>query len=407
VARTAVVWTILLVAGCAASREPRAERQAIPARWVAETDGFDPDWADFMFDALAFSTPTDGWIVGDRFLLHLIDGGMTVTFMKPTRIVLVGLDFAAPNDGWAWGFTRTPRGPVGVFRRYRNAGWEPIDATGIDWPAWFVTMVQSAPSGEVWAAISTAAEHEPAASPETQPRHALLRRQADRWEIDPTVQALGPGWAFSDACFGAGDEGWFVGADLAASGGRRPLAVRRLRGAWEQAGLPQMASPRATLERVACLPDGRAFAIGTVGGDRDHRGHPVLLRYDGAWHEVPLPDAFLEASVGALAAVSDTEVWLAVSEVDTTRPPRAAFLHWVAGEWSVAPPPALPEGRVGGYVLTDLQFVSASEGWATANDYDGPGIVRGLIFHYRDGVWRNRNWSWHLWDMPGFGMFGD
>jgi hypothetical protein len=51
-----------------------------------------------------------------------------------------------------------------------------------------------------------------------------------------------------------------------------------------------------------------------------------------------------------------------------------------------------------------MQFVSPTEGWAIANDYDGPDLVRGLIFHYKDGVWRNRNWNWHFWNEPWFGL---
>jgi hypothetical protein len=53
-----------------------------------------------------------------------------------------------------------------------------------------------------------------------------------------------------------------------------------------------------------------------------------------------------------------------------------------------------------------MQFVSPDEGWAIANDVGGPGLGRGLIFHYRDGVWRNRNWNWHFWNEPGFGFCG-
>ena len=48
-----------------------------------------------------------------------------------------------------------------------------------------------------------------------------------------------------------------------------------------------------------------------------------------------------------------------------------------------------------------MQFVSPDEGRAIANEI---GAVRGLIFHCKDGVWRLRNWGWHFWDAPGFGL---
>jgi len=34
------------------------------------------------------------------------------------------------------------------------------------------------------------------------------------------------------------------------------------------------------------------------------------------------------------------------------------------------------------------------------------GVWRGLIFHYKDGAWRNRNWNWHFWCQRWFGLLG-
>jgi hypothetical protein len=59
------------------------------------------------------------------------------------------------------------------------------------------------------------------------------------------------------------------------------------------------------------------------------------------------------------------------------------------------------------FVFTDMQFVTATEGWAIATGAARWGGSQGFVFRYKDGVWRHRSWDWHLWDMPWFGLFGD
>ena len=95
-------------------------------------------------------------------------------------------------------------------------------------------------------------------------------------------------------------------------------------------------------------------------------------------------------------------MWLALSRQDATLRFRPTFLHWVDGVWTEVPPPALPTGRADGFLFSDMQFVSPAEGWAIGN---ADGFARGVIFHYQDGVWRLRNWGWHFWDAPGFGLW--
>jgi hypothetical protein len=61
----------LVGCGCSPMHADRVlDLQVIPAHWVEHSDAFEPrSVADFAFNALSFPTPTDGWIVGDRFLL--------------------------------------------------------------------------------------------------------------------------------------------------------------------------------------------------------------------------------------------------------------------------------------------------------------------------------------------------
>lgn len=406
--------------GCSPMRDTRAlHLQSIPAHWVEQSDALEPkSVADFMFDALSFSTPTDGWIVGHRFLLHVTDKGLAVVFVNLARVSLNSVDFRTPDDGWAGGRSlevqrsrsRPPweLGPSpGVIWRCRAGRWESVDPSPLSWPDWSVSVVRASSQGDIWATgfVDLPADHGHPPAPRRF-RPILLRAEGTAWGVDEWPRQDGRHWTFYDICLDEAGTGWFVGADFSDDAAPRALAARRSAHTWQRTELPDLTGPHARLSDVACLSGGHAIAVGEsghAGGYRD--GSPVLLRYDGVWHRIELPEAFRHADVGAIAAVSDSEVWLALSNADRRAERRPAFLHWVDGEWTEIPPPLLPEGRR--YAFSDMQFVSPSEGWAIANDHGSPGIVRGLIFHYKDGVWRNRNWNWHFWDQHLFGLFGD
>lgn len=394
--------------------------RSIPAHWVERTDTYDPDWGDFTFYALSFSTPTDGWIVGNRLLLHVTDGELSVAFVRPAGVVLCTVDFLTPDDGWAGGWSSQLRQSgsqppwdfgtsAGVVWRFRGGRWESVDLSPVSWPDWLVGGVHASPQGEVWADATIELpgdDGHPPAPPRLRPTQ--LRFDGVSWRVDESLRADARRWMFYDICFDPSGPGWFVGADGADRDRPRALAVGRRSDSWERAELPDLPGPNPRLSQVECFPGDHAIAAGNSEGllSMDD-GFPLLLRYDGVWHRIEPPDAFRHASVGAMAAVSDSDVWLALNRADRRAESRPAFLHWVDGEWSEVAPPALPENRVDGYTFSDMQFVSPTEGWAIANDYGGPGIVRGLIFHYKDGVWRNRNWNWHFWDQHLFGLFGD
>lgn len=394
--------------------------RSIPAHWVERTDTYEPDWGgDFTFYALSFSTATDGWIVGNRLMLQVTDGELAVAFVKPARAWLDTVDFRTPDDGWAGGSSLELRrsrslppwdsGPsAGVIWRFRNGRWESVDLSPLSWPDWSLGELRAAPHGEVWAtaAINLGGDDGNPRAPRRF-RPMLLEFDGAAWRVDESPREGERRWNFHDICFDEAGTGWFVGADFSANDAHRALAVRRVKDSWERSELPSLPGPNCRLTYVECLPGERAVAVGHCGSWPDQQSAPVLLRYDGVWHRVDLPEAFRDATVGAMAAVSDSDVWLALTSADGTLPGRPTFLHLVDGEWTECAPPLLPENRVDGYSFSGMQFVSPTEGWAIANDYGGPGIVRGLIFHYKDGVWRNRNWNWHFWDQHLFGLFGD
>lgn len=415
-ARGVTLMLSVIASGCAMSGDARVrELRPVPAHWVERSDTFDPNSGDFHFDALSFPTPTEGWIVGDRYLLHITGNELSVFFVKRTGTWLGSVDFPAPDDGWVGGFALTGGKPRwrwnapsrGVIWRFRVGRWVPADLGGLE-EDWGVGAVRPSPTGTIWATgiveIGPDDEHSPAAARLVR----ILVRSDDGvgWRDEEAVREGDRRWRFNDACFGPSGAGWFVGTDDGGGLGRRPLAVRHRDGLWESAVLPDFPMP-ARLIDVDCLPGDRAVAIGFTGELLGGENTPIVLRYDGDWQRIELPFDMGRGSIGALAALSTSDIWLAVNSRHTGDPvaDQPLFLHWRAGQWTEVAAPLLPGGRQDGYNFTDMQFVSPDEGWAIASDYEGPGLGRGLIFHYRHGAWRNRNWNWHFWDAPGFGLW--
>ena len=393
-----------MLAGCATSYRSKVEGlRPASAHWIDATGSFAPStlWGHFSFESLSFPSPTEGWIVGDRFVLHVKRRGLSVTFLEPTGSRLKSVDFRTPDDGWAAG----SRLGAGVVWHYANGRWSPSDL-GIDRPDWYARRIWVSPEA-VWTEVGVVLKEDLQPGPSRRTKSVLLRSSGTAWQVDDSPGLEEHSWSFRDACFYSSSDGWFVGFERAEPRIVRALAVRRLNGEWRRDWLTELSGPRADLRQVVCLPENRAVALGISGGGMDGPGQPVLLRHDGErWQRIELPEAFRRAEVGAVAALSDSDVWLAVSNVVALRDDRATFLHWSGGEWTEVAAPSLPGGRAIAYYFSDMQFVSPTEGWAIANVYKGRGMARGLIFHYRDGVWRNRNWSWHFWNEPWFGLAG-
>lgn len=134
------------------------------------------------------------------------------------------------------------------------------------------------------------------------------------------------------------------------------------------------------------------------------RYQSVLYRYrdNMGWQRLPFPESMKGYMPEAVAALAADDIWVAAGRLPDEP---YLFLRWLGGEWHIVDGPTLPRGRKGGYTVNAMDFVSPDEGWAVAGDSLGPGS-RGLILHYKDGVWRNRNWNWHFWHERWFGVFG-
>lgn len=384
----------------AATQAAALELPTIPAHWTDATDAFEPQRGDFTFDALSFVGPDEGWIVGDRYLLHVTARGLELQFTRGADLYVRAVDASSDGTVLLGGMRLHGEngGSRGVILRRAGDTWRDERIAADELWNWSVHEVRAAgPAGWALGIEERGPGHQP-----------VLWQRADDWRVSrPSGRRAGDFWMLSRLCVDASGVSWFVGREYSEQYQPHALAVRHRDGAFERLPIPPLSEPNTLINRVACLGDGTAVAIGAAGTSDSGWGSAalgMLLHHDSDWHGEWFPSHLRGYGVDALAALSADDVWLALS---SPQGDRTLFLHKQGADWIEVPPPALPDGRVGGYAVTDMQFVSANEGWAVANDSGGPGLVRGLIFHYRDGIWRHRNWNWHFWHQPFFGLLGD
>jgi hypothetical protein len=384
---------------------------AIPAHWVENDTTLEPRGREFQFNAVSFSSPEDGWIVGTKYLLHIRGNGrLELTFTQGLRPVLGTAQALFDGTLVAGGFRILDRGEygvaIGLVLRSSGGRSDVTELSDIPLGDWLISVLRIGTDGNGWALGTVIREAAP-------PIVALLRLRDGVWKLHP-LDGAQSGWNLIDLCLDQNGDGWSVGVTTEDGHWREPLVVRLIGERLEEAALPSLPGPHSVLSKVACLPGGGAVAVGRSGIAKFmDRGDGLVLRYDGAWHEVELPDSLRGFVPTAMSAASERDIWMSGSIDDACRtigrPCRATyiFVHWHDDAWELSAPPSFPGSRAEGYLISDLTFVSPDEGWAVANDYAGPEVVRGLIFHYKDGIWRHRNWNWHFWNQPWFGLFGD
>lgn len=382
-----------LALGLAGERPCEASPYTIPAHWTDSTDSVEPVVEDFSFDGMDFISPREGWIVGYRFLLHVHGDDLTRTFVDPEDAWLRTVDFLSAAEGWVGGFRMGDSGASeGVIWHYQSEKWIPVDLTPLNLEEWSVYNLCFASPQQGWAVgFLGERNHE---------ESVLLGYDGNQWRVDPYPSTGGRQWSLIDMCVDPSGHGWAVGKYRDRSGEWKPLVAAADGGSWSVAEIPSADIVRGALNHVVCLPGGGAMASGIRG--TIWNGEAILFAFDDSWNRVDLPQDFRSMQIETLAAVSLDDYWLSLSKPGA----KPLLVHFKDGHWTNVPRPVVPHGGMQGYSIEDMQFVSADEAWAIGHDGDGPGLFRGLVFHYEDGVWRNRNWNWHFWDERWFGLFG-
>lgn len=368
-----------------------------PAHWV---NGQDPEPTFYVspLRALSFPRSDDGWIVGERYVLHVTGERLEVAFvdLKESR---GSISFSSPDLGWAGGGQH----PWPLLR-YGSHAWQDEPVHGADWPYWSVARVMAGPSGDAWA-FAAFSERVPELLESPQMTSAILHYDGTHWSVDEQLLQGHPDWHLTDACQAVDGQWWFVGIDGSTASGRSMLLARLERDRLQPVVLQHAATERSGLYKIRCLPDGTVWAAGDRRSAKDEPLQLALLRFATAWESVPVPTVFpRDPFVTALAPVSRGEVWVSASCGAAEPDCCERFLHYRDGTWETVSLPLMPGGRCTKVSIADMQFVSPDEGWAVGSDME-PGLGGGRIFHYTNGAWRLRNWNWHFWNAPWFDLF--
>jgi hypothetical protein len=390
----------MILSGCSPALA-RGGLHTIPAHWVETIDAIEPQ-REFTFNALDFVSPDNGWIVGDRYLLHVDGDNLSVTFNQPWStlytVVMIGRD-----DVWMGGVTTYWSGTqvkaMGVLSHLIAGRWQPVDVAALASDEWAVQRLAFADATHGWA-LATVGAGTVGASRSQQT--ILLQFDGVEWKRASTlpVDHASPGAAL--LCVATDGTGWLIGSEGRRSGQRVGYAFTLQEGAWVSAAPPPVEAENVTFKTLECSPRGRAFTAGIRQNDGEPKKGFLVTYNDGAWRELKLPDANLGAV--RISALSDSELWIAASYVEARPDWRPVFLHWQGERWTIVDPPALPYGRRDGYDFEGIDFTSPSRGWAIASSYIGGPLNQGVIFQYTDGTWTRRSWNWHFWNEPWFGL---
>lgn len=371
-----------------------------PAHWVGG-DKIEPTYHAFSFYSLAFTSPDRGWIVGDKYLLHIEGETLEVAFLDLWDS-LYTVSFSGPDFGWIGG-NGPPNGRFPLLR-HGSEGWKPDRVEGMVWAEWSISEIWTGRAGDGWAVALVNDDRHHEGVPKRS-RRITLRYEDSSWRVDGDLVGGYQGVEILDACQTPTETWWFVGHDRSA-----PRVLQAFVGHWDGSTLvrERPASTDAeysTLSKVRCPADGSVWALGEQRATKDAPREVLLIRHVMEWQRVTVATELPgDAYATSLAPIDANEVWLSANCGALQVQCRERFFHYRDGNWQTVELPFLPGGRSTHAWIVDTQFVSRTEGWAIASDLKPRS--GGRIFHYRDGQWRNRNWNWHFWNAPGFGLFG-
>ncbi len=408
--RPSVIMAMLLIASLPA-RGDDAVLTFHPAHWVERQDALRPRVAAFSFRDMAFRSPDDGWFVSNQFILHVTGDRLEVAFPRFHGLWPSTIAFAGAETGWITGYAR--EGPRrGKLYRYQAGAWHRdarLDHTYLAGRDWSIGNLLPVAPDDIGLLVKVTYGRDPlyyqVFGAALLKDDEWLRFDGERWRFTPSLLSW-PGVFPTETCHAGDGTHWVAGRTAWTEQGYRALVARRRNGGWQDVSLPQDHDQLSSVIDLACVGHGEVVAL--VGGSDEPLGavrRLSLLRFDGAWHRLPLPEGVEQGHSATMAARSADELWLVTQCTNLVNDCPARFWSWRDGQWTEAPPPYLPGGRRNKYSVTRLVFPSPEQGWAIATDMHSPPL-RGLIFHYRDGVWRNRNWDWHFWDQPWFGLLG-
>jgi hypothetical protein len=128
--------------------------------------------------------------------------------------------------------------------------------------------------------------------------------------------------------------------------------------------------------------------VWVVGRWVDTELHPLTVHWDGsAWTRVPVPAPVGSTGVHRLTAVDGVaaDQVFAVGATVSVAGEMATALRYDGFAWSTVPvPPAPPDTTIS---LSDVDMMSADDGWAVGDVTAGSAPSQPLVLRWREGAW--------------------
>ncbi len=347
--------------------------------WHLAASPFGGPGSSFLSGAGA-AAPDDAWAVGVRkdprgrgrtLTLHW-DGRVWARVPSPNA---PGEDFLNDVDVargvvWAVGIRRgtdgiartlTLRWDAGTWRIVRSPNAGPADN--------FLTGVAVRSASDAWAVGYSILGGSS--------RALALHWNGVRWSIAPTPDLPGLGESLNGVAVVSADEAWAVGAHTPNGYPTQPLVLRWDGRSWERQPDPVTSERPMSISSVVATPDGSLVA---VGGFRSLRGDGAIVltarRHD--WSVVPRDTVGkVSESFSGVAAFSDG-VWAVGSYSDGG--PARTLIERSGGEgWSSVTSPNVEQEDSRLYAVTALP---SGEAWAVGNSSGADALERTLIVHY-------------------------
>jgi hypothetical protein len=285
---------LVVVGGVAPAADSRCSE---PLQEVFKTD------SAYSIDSIDVISPDDVWAVGEwegPYLVHW-DGEawteMEGPRVKGTRDLLKAVSGVTTDDVWAVGVDTF--GDRHVILHWDGAAWERSETPSVGRRSSLYDVVAIA-DGTAYAA----GYYRPRESRGI--RALVLRFDGSNWTREP----LG----LRDIRFTLENIDGHSATTLWATPYEEPLALMRTSGGWSRVPLPR----DAALRDVAVTPEGSAWFAAEGGG---RRRLPIAWRYfDGTWERFDLPDRRYSEYLFSVAALSDSEVWVAGYRITGDRP---------------------------------------------------------------------------------------
>ena len=137
-----------------------------------------------------------------------------------------------------------------------------------------------------------------------------------------------------------------------------------------------------SLEAIASMPTGQAWAVGSVQAKPTH---PLIEYFDGTrWSGVGVPAASVASRLDAVSATSSTDVW-AVGRQGTSHS-STLIEHWDGSRWSVVQSADRPNSP--NQYLSGISASSANDAWAVGAYWSPAHHYSTLVEHWDGKSWK-------------------